>query len=456
MKRLKVRSLLKAIGIFVLLLTFLSLFAFSIRHVSIGGKKFGSFTKHINAFANFPNTVERVLTSDELKGIHPSNIKMDSSFNEKNLLERDIYGLNSFFNKKKKGWEIRLFNFKDDSVIHRWYLDEKNLLGKDYLNRDIERLTPYNYMLLPDRQLITFYYKNYNLYRLDSNSAVIWHNTEKEYHHSLNLSVDSNIWICSSEPRGFNIGQGRDLHRNRKYSGFIDDFITKIDIETGQVIYDKSVTEILVKNGYKNFVYGTTNNVYPFSPNEERDPLHLNDIEPVLNDGKYWEKGDLFLSLRHKSLIVHYRPSSNQIVNLIFGPFLYQHDVDIYSEKEISIFNNNTTNIGDSKDIYNDWNSHSNFPDDLTRSELIIYNFENKTFRKHLNKHFIDENIYTQTDGLHEKLSNGDFYIESQNDGKMYIMNEDNIVMKKYFHSQTQKGFVQCPYWINIYENINF
>ena len=28
------------------------------------------------------------------------------------------------------------------------------------------------------------------------------------------------------------------------------------------------------------------------------DPFHINDIQPVLQDGKYWMKGDVFLSLR--------------------------------------------------------------------------------------------------------------------------------------------------------------
>ena len=55
----------------------------------------------------------------------------------------------------------------------------------------------------------------------------------------------------------------------------------------------------------------------------------------------FWEKGDLFLSLRNLSAIVHYRPSNNKIINYITGPFIKQHDVDIISDEEIMIFNNN-------------------------------------------------------------------------------------------------------------------
>ena len=47
------------------------------------------------------------------------------------------------------------------------------------------------------------------------------------------------------------------------------------------------------------------------------DGLHLNDIQPALTDSPYWKKGDLFLSLRHKSLILLYRPSTGKIIWMI-------------------------------------------------------------------------------------------------------------------------------------------
>ena len=73
------------------------------------------------------------------------------------------------------------------------------------------------------------------------------------------------------------------------------------------------------------------------------DPIHLNDIEPALYDSKYWKKGDLFLSSRHQSAIIHYRPEINKVINYLTGPFSQQHDVDIISDEEISIFDNNNS-----------------------------------------------------------------------------------------------------------------
>ena len=61
---------------------------------------------------------------------------------------------------------------------------------------------------------------------------------------------------------------------------------------------------------------------------------------------------------------MHYRPRTNKVINYLKGPFSMQHDVDIISEKEISIFNNN------------------NFITDNSYSEILIYNFETKKFTK--------------------------------------------------------------------------
>ena len=90
----------------------------------------------------------------------------------------------------------------------------------------------------------------------------------------------------------------------------------------------------------------------------DTSPLYTNDIEPALSDSEYWQQGDVFISIRHQSAIIHYRPSTNKVINYITGPFAQQHDVDVISDKEISIFNNN------------------NFFVDNEYSEVVIYNLE--------------------------------------------------------------------------------
>ena len=105
--------------------------------------------------------------------------------------------------------------------------------------------------------------------------------------------------------------------------------VTKISPD-GKILYNKSVTQIFLDNDYKYLVFGQW--IESFN-----DTIHLNDIQPVLKDGLYWKKGDVFLSMRRLSMIMHFRPSTNKIINIITGPFYQQHDVDIISNKEISL-----------------------------------------------------------------------------------------------------------------------
>ena len=111
------------------------------------------------------------------------------------------------------------------------------------------------------------------------------------------------------------------------YSNYYDDTINIINQE-GNIIFLKSVTEILIENG---LIHRIFSQVFKF------DPIHLNDIQPVLKDGPYFKKGDLLLSLRTLSMIILYRPETNKIIKIIEGGFLNQHDVDILDEKTISM-----------------------------------------------------------------------------------------------------------------------
>ena len=435
---------IKKAGFVVVLVTVLCLFASSIKHVTTGGTRLGFLTNPLKVFSEFPSTTYKVLTSKEIKGISLTYKLKNTSFKEVNHLNYDVFGLNSFFNNEEHRWDIKLFNFRNDSVLYSWYLHKESFFKSGEYHYQTSRLK--NPILLPGRSLVAASVESNNLYRLDKDSKVIWHNTAKNFHHSLNLSVDGNIWACTSAIRKFRLGSKAKLKSIR------DDFVTKIDVETGQIIYDKSVCEILIDNGYKNYVYGFSNDG---NPTIESDPIHLNDIQPIYQTGPFWQKGDLLLSLRHKSLVIHFRPGNNKIIRLINGPFLNQHDVDVISDSEIAIFNNNTTNIGlDVVESNNSAFDEERIGDNLLNSGIIIYNYRDSTYSDYLQDLFVKENIYSRTEGSYEFLKTGDICIENQNDAIIYIMNSDSILMKKQFNT-LDANFVHLPNWVRIYENIN-
>ena len=76
----------------------------------------------------------------------------------------------------------------------------------------------------------------------------------------------------------------------------------------GEILFDKSISNIFIENGLEYLLFANGKHTW------NKDPLHINDIEPVDFDG-ILEKGEFFLSLRNLSMIVLYRPSSNKIIH---------------------------------------------------------------------------------------------------------------------------------------------
>ena len=142
------------------------------------------------------------------------------------------------------------------------------------------------------------------------------------------------------------------------------------------------------------------------------DPIHLNDVQPVEFDSDFWKKGDVFLSLRHQSMVLLYRPSNNTVLWKGAGPFFHQHDVDILNSHSIAIFNNN------SKDYVT-----GNVVDG--NNEVIIYNFETDSYSSYLKDSLTKEDVRTITEGRSEILPNGDLFIEETNYGRTLYFNAD-------------------------------
>ena len=213
------------------------------------------------------------------------------------------------------------------------------------------------------------------LFKIDLKSNLEWINDEIVFHHNKVIDHENNIWVP---------GQ---LTSN-----------TELLKKIISVKFRKSILEIFIENKIL-----TRSHIYQLQNND--DLSHLNCIEPALSDTDFWKKGDLFLSLKHFSSIVHYRPSENKIINYITGPYSNQHDINILSNKEISILNNN------------------NFFIDNKFSEILIYNFQTKQFRTLFNEQLKKENFKTSNGGVSQVLNDGSLIVEEQNHGRVMLFN---------------------------------
>ena len=166
------------------------------------------------------------------------------------------------------------------------------------------------------------------------------------------------------------------------------------------------------------------------------DPTHLNDIQPVNFDGEFWKKGDVFLSLRHQSMILLYRPLTNEIIWKGTGPFFHQHDVDILDSHRISIFNNNSKNFvnGDVVDGNN---------------EVVIYDFKTNEYSSYLKKSLIEYDVRTNIEGLSQILSNGDLFVEESYFGRTLYFNANGSLRWSHLN-RANNGMVNRVGWSRI------
>lgn len=300
-----------------------------------------------------------------------------------------------FFREKNKNF-VHLFDIKNNKIIYEWNPDinainklsnfdrnQKNL----EINANRNRYLFYHPYLSEDGSIIT--HSSSPLIKIDRCSKLVWQ-IDKRFHHSISIDHENNFWIPTLEVPG----DFKELHNQ-----YHDDKIAKVSFD-GKLIYEKSVTEILKENDLFNLILNTYYG---------DDPIHLNDIEPILDDSSYWKKGDVFLSLRSISAIILFRPATNKIIWYKQGPWRFQHDVDVIDEDKIAIFDNNVT-LG--------WDQSQ------TNNNIYIYDFKSDKAYKKYEDLFRNNDINSRTGSLYRILDNGDIYVEEENHGRLLMGTE--------------------------------
>ena len=417
----------------VLFLSFIGAMGFGaiVKYHYDGGEKYQFLQKPVMLIAKVPINVRNLIKHRTLNPNKPPILKKHK---DKKRFEQFIENKRNAllvlprYEHSLSRSVVDIVDLNNFEVIHSYKhdIDEMNdqvTNTKEFLRLKIDqspiRFRYYHPLLFEDGSLTSIYGP---VFKIDFCSNLQWINQEERFHHSQMLDHDGNIWIGGSmNPKSQYV---------KKYSiqSFSDDSIIKINTD-GKILFNKSVTEILIENNIvaDNFALTT-------SLSNELDPIHLNDIEPAFNDTEYWQQGDVFISINAQSSIIHYRPSANKVINYITGPFAMQHDVDIISDKEISIFNNN------------------NFFVDNKHSEVLIYNFETKKFRKLFNDQLQKENFKTFTQGLSHTFKDGSLMIEEQNHGRIILLN--NKGEKEWeFVNKDKNGDIGYVNWSRVIED---
>lgn len=381
-------------------------FGVLVRQELVGSIKVGWVSKTALTLAEIPVNIKRILVGlsgdltveDRFHNIYGWNGTPNSE---------EIYLLLSRYDGDFREGIVELVDLKSFDILHIWnpdidafndlveQTDEFKYLQRDKNNSRGRLIHP---KLLQDGHLL--FQDATPLRKIDACSNLVFQNTHDSFHHSIETDIDGNIWVPS-----YIYPQSLPIEKVGRNDGLLDDAIVKLS-PGGEILFEKSVLQIFIDNDLEYLLFSVGDRLFDF------DPIHLNDIQPVNFDGEFWKKGDVFLSLRHQSMVLLYRPSTNKIIWKGTGPFFHQHDVDILDEHRVSIFNNN------SKDFIN-----GNVVDG--HNEVIIYDFKTNKYSSYLKEIFTENDIRTITEGRSEILTNGDLFIEESNYGRTLYFNAD-------------------------------
>lgn len=389
--------------------------------------RFGSVSRAALTVAEIPQSAKRMLRAESAIRVWASEQYKSKptgwSFPNGPMKGPDGYILQSRYDGTEKRHKIDLVSLPTMRTVHGWTLDPDRLLeGVTYFSRfndhraqNATRFREIHPWIEENGDLIV---KDHNspLFRVDACGKPLWILQDAVYHHSTEADAEGNLWIPSfAERNTFAV----------KHS-FWEDLIKQVS-PSGKPLYSKSVTQILMRHGYDNWLFGM--DVY------NDDPTHLNDIEPVLSDGPYWKKGDLFLSLRNVSAVMLYRPSTDEIVWMKRGPWMSQHDVDILDDHRIGIYDNAAEDRGIEEKPY--------FP---SSSQVMVYDFASNKISLPLEKAMKDNHIQTLSAGLFTILPDGSTMIEDVTGGRFFIFRRDGRTAAEYVN-RAKDGWIYHLGW---------
>jgi len=418
----------------VLVLAALSAFGWVVKHRTKGDLNLGWGNVVVDQLAGFPDLFKKSVK--EAQTLPQTYVPTPDGFDPINRLTEDVLALSAYSNEDEDR-NIDLWNLRTGDVVHRW------TLRRDVLDFKVHRRV-HHPLLLEDKSVVSFITGREPLFRLDSASNMVWRQDSLLFHHAINLDAEGHIWACVQK---FEKGGPWTAYRARyemdgKTVHFLDNSIARIHPETGHIEYVKSCVDILKENGLEHLVLRS---------GDPMDPLHLNDVEPALFSGPFFEEGDVFLSFRNLQAVLQFRPSTGEVVRVIDGPLAAQHDVDVLSDSTLVIFNNATQeNVGRythtahkypvSKEqaLLKHWYSH-----------VVEYDLASDTFTP-LHEELVREHeIMTFSEGLQEPLPDGSYFVEEQNSGVLWVLGDDGVLYKDVLASH-HKGHHHLPNWTRI------
>ena len=376
------------------------LFGWLVKHYTENdSKRFKNFENVILNIATIPYTIMSFFKEDKELVFKNKNGEAGFSNFTSEIKFKEYFVSFSSYNKDLKRFTIKILDIKKEKVIFEFDPEIKG-----------NRVHYSHALLLEDGNFIVKSDNTPGLHKINTCGKILWQ-VDGNFHHSIEIDKEQNIFVPNR------------IVDSKYGQTYLDDSISKIS-KDGTILYNKSITDLILENNI-NFISNYIGD----------DPIHLNDIQPALEDDLFWKKDDLFISIRNMDAIFIYRPSSKKITWFKQGPWSMQHDVDIHKNGLITIYDNNVRNITRKK------------LEKLNR--IVQYDFSKDNYDFVFNSAFEKNNINSYTGSLHEIIDDQTIFIEEKDEKRFLLANQKGKIYWQ-FLSNTYMS------WPRIYKAKNY
>lgn len=433
MEKLFFRRIEVWIAALIVLVVFLGMFAFAVmvRDRAYGNNTFGALGRASLAVASLPANATRdlrtVLRGDLTGMVTPHSDRFEGRGGWTFFESRLASGLDGYLLFSRQDGDaghhvLELVDLKAGKTVHRIDVDSAVLLadaqrGSRFASLDNwrpERFQAVHPLALDNGDILVKGFRA-PIARMNPCGQPVWVQDKYTFHHSIEPGPDGHFWTSSYVEPQQAAGVGKK---------FLDPGLVQFSAD-GEILFDRSLTDAMIRQGLGYLIFSYQ------PPND--DPLHLNDVQPVFEDGPYWKRGDVFLSLRHIATIMQYRPSTDEIIWWKQGPWSAQHDVDVIDDTTISVFNNNVYNLYGGGHI----DGHS---------KINYYDFATDTVSEPFRDALEGVDFRNEAAGTFTLLPGGHYYVDESESGRTLIFTPDGELAVEHIN-RAQNGLIYHLGW---------
>lgn len=312
--------------------------------------------------------------------------------------ERAQHGLNFYSSGHQPG---AVLADMEGNVLHTWSADFLDVWPDRGDLQSNTRTSHWRRAYLYENGDVLGIYEGVGMVKLDRDSNVIWKHLGGE-HHDLEVMEDGRIFVLSRE--------SRVVPEVSETSLVLEDFVTVLD-EDGEVLSHQSILDAFWNSQYEQAVRAL--NFRTAGDITHTNTLHLLD-GTLSNIIPAFREGNFLISFRKLDAIAVLDHDANEIVWLMAGPWLGQHQPELLPTGRILLFDNG--GVGPCSRVVEF--------DPVTQRDAWSYG------------ELPGQEFYTKSCGTAERLANGNTLITESDNGHVFEVTGSGEIVWEYWNPE--------------------